>query len=163
WRSVHDVQGGLSSDHFEEFFTEHFGLMRAFYEGKRLLDIGCGPRGSLEWASMAEERVGLDPLVGSYRDLGIETHQMTYVEAHSEDVPFDDGRFDVVSSFNSLDHVDDLEPTIAEIKRVLKPGGTFLLITDVNHDPTPTEPIEFSWDIVDSLGPELSPVNIRHF
>ena len=43
WRSVHDVQGGLSSDHFEEFFTEHFGLMRAFYEGKRLLDEGTFP------------------------------------------------------------------------------------------------------------------------
>ena len=29
-------------------------------------DIGCGPRGSLEWATMAAERVGLDPPVNKY-------------------------------------------------------------------------------------------------
>jgi len=163
WRGVQKAEGQLEGEHFEFFFTTHFGLDLSFYEGKRVLDIGCGPRGSLEWASMTAERVGLDPLVGVYRELGIDDHAMTYVEAQSEDIPFDDGHFDVVSSFNSLDHVDDLDATIAEIKRVLKPAGTLLVLTDVNHDPTPTEPIEFSWDVVDRFAPEASPVEVRHY
>ena len=53
----------------------------------------------------------------------------------------------MVCSFNSLDHVADLDRAISEISRVTKPKGLFLLLTDVNHQPTPTEPICFSWDI----------------
>ena len=87
------------------------------------MDIGCGPRGSLEWAEMATVRVGLDPLAESYRELGTEEHRMQYVASGSENVPFPDGTFDIVTSFNSLDHVHNLNKTIREIKRVLKPGG----------------------------------------
>jgi ubiquinone/menaquinone biosynthesis C-methylase UbiE len=47
-----------------------------------------------------------------------------------------------VTSFNSLDHVDDLRLTLREIVRVLMEGGRFLLITEVNHEATPTEPVE---------------------
>lgn len=163
WRSRLAAEGELQGPHFEYFFTEFFGLDRELYSGRRLLDIGCGPRGSLEWASGASLRVGLDPLVGRYRELGIDRHAMTYVEAGAESIPFEDGYFDIISSFNSLDHVDDLAQTIGEIKRVLAPGGMFLLLTDVNHDPTPTEPISFSWDVVDSFRPEMEPVDVRHF
>jgi len=163
WKATFDREGHLVGRHFEYFFTTHFGLDRSFYDGARMLDIGCGPRGSLEWASGAAERVGLDPLVPVYRELGIDEHEMTYVASGSEDIPFDDGHFDVVSSFNSLDHVDDLHRTIAELKRVLRSGGTLLLLTDVNHDPTPTEPIAFSWDVVAEFGPELRVVDTRHY
>jgi ubiquinone/menaquinone biosynthesis C-methylase UbiE len=40
-------------------------------------------------------------------------HGMTYVAARSEEIPFPEGYFDVVSSFNSLDHVDDLDGPLA--------------------------------------------------
>jgi SAM-dependent methyltransferase len=163
WRSRLDAEGRLTGTHYEHFFTTHFGLEPGFYAGKRMLDIGCGPRGSLEWAETAIERVGLDPLADAYRELGTDEQQMTYVQAPAERIPFDDGHFDVVSSFNSLDHVDDLSATIGEIKRVVRSGGTFLLLTDVNHDPTPTEPIEFSWDVVERFGPDLTTVDVVHY
>jgi ubiquinone/menaquinone biosynthesis C-methylase UbiE len=111
------------------------------YAGKNILDVGCGPRGSLEWASMARERVGIDSLISKYRALGIDRHAMKYVDAPAEKIPFGTGYFDFVTSFNSLDHVDDLEKAISEIARVTKPEGTFLLICEVNHEPTETEPV----------------------
>jgi ubiquinone/menaquinone biosynthesis C-methylase UbiE len=98
---------------------------------------------------MTAERVGLDPLVDSYRELGIDEHKMTYAHAPAERIPFDDGHFDVVTAFNSLDHVDDLDAAIREVTRVTKPGGLFLMIAEVNHKPTISEPQAFSWDIVD--------------
>lgn len=156
-------EGILSNLHYKYFYTEHFGLDKSFYNGKKLLDIGCGPRGSLEWANMASERIGLDPLVESYKALGINKHKMKYVNGKAEDIPFEDGHFDVVSSFNSLDHTDDLDRAISEIKRVLAPRGLFLLLTDVNHDPTICEPIRFSWTIVSKFSPDLRIVNERHF
>ena len=62
-----------------------------------------------------------------YISLGTDKHQMEYVASGSESIPFPDGHFDVVTSLNSLDHVDDLDMTIREIKRVVRRGGFFLL------------------------------------
>jgi SAM-dependent methyltransferase len=101
-------------------FTDLVGLDAGFYRGKAVLDIGCGPRGSLEWADEASRRVGLDPLADDYRELGTDAHAMDYVAAGSEAMPFGDGEFDVVATINSLDHVDDLGRTVAEIKRVTR-------------------------------------------
>lgn len=136
---------------------------RAFYEGKKILDIGCSPRGSLEWADMAVQRIGLDPLVHRYRQLGIDNHKMRYVKGGSDNIPYSDGYFEVVCSFNSLDHVDNIDRTIIEIKRILAPRGLFLLLTDVNHDPTLCEPVVFSWNIVDRFQPELKLIEERHY
>lgn len=165
WITQHYRSGNraLGNSHYEYFYTDHFDYPKDFYTGKKILDIGCGPRGSLEWADNALEAVGLDPLVPVYKELGIDQHRMQYVEACSEDIPFAEGYFDVVCSINSLDHVDDLEKTIAEIKRVLCVDGCFLLVTDVNHPPTPTEPICFSWDIVEKFKPELELLSVQHF
>ena len=60
-----------------------------------------------------------------------------------------------MTSFNSLDHVDNIDKTIEEIIRVTRAGGLFLLLTDVNHQPTATEPISFSWDILEKFQPQM--------
>ena len=146
WRSRAETEKQLSNSHYAFFYTTLFDLRLDDYRGRRILDVGCGPRGSLEWAEGASERVGLDPLVASYKAFGIDRHKMSYVEAPSEAIPFADAYFDTVTSFNSLDHVDHLEQTLGEIGRVLRPGGRFLLIVEINHRPTPTEPVSIQHD-----------------
>ncbi|MBW8015233.1 MAG: class I SAM-dependent methyltransferase [Planctomycetes bacterium] len=71
---------------------------------------------------------------------------------------FEDGYFDIVTSINSLDHVDDLDKTISEIIRVTSKDGCFLLMVEVNHEPTKCEPISFSWDVVDKFLPKMKVV-----
>jgi SAM-dependent methyltransferase len=163
WRDRQAEEQTLRHTHYRRFYRTHFGLDESSYAGKRVLDIGCGPRGSLEWAEMALERVGLDPLAEEYMELGARDHAMSYVASGSEAIPFPDGHFDVVCSFNSLDHVDDLDRTIAEICRVVAVGGLFLLLVDVNHEPTPCEPITFSWDIVERFTPVLRPLRVERY
>lgn len=141
--------GQLENSWYQDLFTTPFGLTVADYDQKRILDIGCGPRGSLEWADNASERVGLDPLVEKYRSLNIDLHAMSYVNARSEAIPFDDDYFDFVSCINALDHVDDVKQTLQEIIRVLKPGGCFLLMVDIGHDPTLSEPHTLNWNLLD--------------
>lgn len=155
--------GPLGNVGYVYLFTEVFGLDKEFYRDKKILDIGCGPRGSLEWADVASETVGLDPLADSYEKLGTGRHRMKYVKAFSEAMPFPDGYFDVVSSMNSLDHVDDLDKTIGEIIRVTAPGGSFLLIVDVNHPATRCEPVTFSWDITGRFCPPMKLVDEKHY
>jgi SAM-dependent methyltransferase len=155
WRRTLLPGVSVENRHYEYLFTTLFGIEPQEYTGCRVLDVGCGPRGSLEWAAMTGQRVGLDPLADAYRTFGTRQHATAYVKAYSEAIPFIAGAFDVVTSFNSLDHVNDLNLTLEELGRVLAPGGRLLLITEVNHEPTLTEPITFSWDIVVRFPPGL--------
>jgi SAM-dependent methyltransferase len=146
WSDRVSIEKTLNNSHYKFFFTDFFGLSDLDFSGKSIIDVGCGPRGSLEWAHMAKERIGLDSLSSSYIKLGADRHAMRYVSAPAERIPFEDDHFDFVTSFNSLDHVDDLDAAIRELSRVTKTNGTMLLICEVNHAPTSTEPVEVTED-----------------
>jgi ubiquinone/menaquinone biosynthesis C-methylase UbiE len=163
WKNQYTGEGGLRGDHYERFFTTFFGLSRDDYAGRRVLDIGCGPRGSLEWASDAAERVGLDPLADDYRRLVGEDHRMRYVAGTAEAIPFADAHFDFLAAFNSLDHVDDLDRAVAEIGRVAGPGALFLLVTEVGHEPTFTEPQSLGWDVLDRFAGKWEVLDARRY
>jgi ubiquinone/menaquinone biosynthesis C-methylase UbiE len=163
WKLKKLKEKSLTNHHYEEFFTSYFGFELADYKGKKVVDVGCGPRGSLEWAEVAQERVGLDTLADKYVKMEGKHHKMNYVQAGAEDIPFDDGYFDFVSSFNSLDHVDDLDRSIGEIARVVKSGGYFMLISDIHSYPTICEPSAFSWDIVEKFKVSMSVVSENHY
>jgi ubiquinone/menaquinone biosynthesis C-methylase UbiE len=156
WKQRGKTEGILLNSHYKHFYTVHFGLEDSYYDKKIILDIGCGPRGSLEWASMASRRIGLDPLADEYLRLGANQHQMEYVCSPSEDIPMEDAECDAVFSFNSLDHVERVDQTLGEIKRITRPGGIFLLLVEVNHPPTDCEPHELTpKKIVECLKPEF--------
>jgi SAM-dependent methyltransferase len=160
WKWLYATENGrLSNYHYEPLYTSVYGLERKDYNGKRVLDIGCGPRGSLEWADMAHQRVGLDPLVRHYLKLGAIKHKMEYVASGSEKMPFPDAHFDIVTCLNALDHVDDLGATIREIKRVTKRGGFFLLSVEIDHPPTSTEPFSINDASLKKFGPEFEVVS----
>jgi len=148
WKERKQIEDKLNNTHFRYFFTIQFGLVEADYTDKRIIDIGCGPRGSLEWAITARERIGLDPLAHRYSKISPPTQGMQYIKGRVESIPFPDKHFDVVSSFNSLDHVENIGLAVQEIARVTRLGGWFLLLTDVGHIPTLCEPNNLSWSIV---------------
>lgn len=155
WKTRADAEGVMYNRHYEALFTTAFALEPAFYQGKRVIDIGCGPRGSLEWAHMASERIGLDPLAEEYLKIGARAHKMQYIAAGSEAIPLPDRYFDIVTCLNALDHVDDLDATIREIKRITKSGGHFLLSTEINHLPTINEPQSLPETIGSFFEPEF--------
>jgi len=140
WCNKQAQETNLTNAHYAHFYTACFGLGLDDYRGHRILDVGCGPRGSLEWAITAAEAVGVDPLADRYRKLQTRKQRMTYVNAYAERMPFANGHFDDVFCFNALDHTADFRAALKEIGRVLRPGGRLLLITEVNHEPTLAEP-----------------------
>lgn len=156
WRGVKKTEGQMSNEHYKYFYTHHFGFDVSYYNDKVILDLGCGPRGSLEWADKANRRIGLDPLVNKYLKLGANQHRMEYINAPFERIPLRSAECDAVFSFNSLDHVEDIGKTIQEIKRIVRPSGIFLLLVEVNHPPTPCEPHEITpAKLLDDLLPEF--------
>jgi ubiquinone/menaquinone biosynthesis C-methylase UbiE len=142
----------LNNSWYEYFYTNHFDINKQDFTNKKILDIGCGPQGSLEWISNDSCCYGLDPLANQYYNrFGCDKHKMTYIFAKSENIPFPDNYFDYIASFNSLDHVDNVEDTIKEIHRVLKTNGVFLLLVEINHEPTDCEPHTLNEQIITDI------------
>src|SRR5437764_5376456 len=115
-----------------EYFRRVFGV----FGGKRVLDVGCG-RGILAETLAAEGAAvtGIDPSEKSLaaarehaRRSGV---TIDYRSGTAEDLGGAglEGTFDLVFAVDVLEHVDDLERTIAGIARVLAPGGGLGVVT----------------------------------
>ena len=68
--------------------------------------------------------------------LAAETKRIRLVEASAQELPFEDGSFDGLTGAYLLRYLDDLPAGLAELARVLKPGGTAALL-DFGVPPAP--------------------------
>ncbi|MEV0622030.1 class I SAM-dependent methyltransferase [Nonomuraea sp. NPDC050404] len=102
--------------------------------GRRILDAGCGS-GPLSAAlrERGAEVTGIDASAGmlavARRRLG-EDADLRVADLR-DPLPFADGAFDDVIASLVLHYLEDWGPTLAEMRRVLRPGGR--LIASVNH------------------------------
>ena len=120
-----------------------------FFDGKVVLDVGPGPLGFPD-ACPARLSIGVEPLAERYREHGLllEDSPAVYLSVGAESVPLVSHCVDVVVARNSLDHVDDPAAVLAEVQRLLRPGGTLILNFDAGHAPTATEPHALTGDAV---------------
>jgi SAM-dependent methyltransferase len=90
-----------------------------------ILDIGCGDGhfGSVVFPGGAE--VGLDPRMADLAEAAARGVYRLHVAADSGAMPFPRASFASVVSNCVFEHIPDIDVTVAEISRVLKPGGTF--------------------------------------
>ena len=107
--------------------------------GKSILDLGCGSgESSVYFAKKGAVVTGTDISPG-FIDVTkkLAAHHNVGVNAQvsaAEKLPFPDNTFDVVFANGVLHHV-DISPTMAEIKRVLKPGGRGFFIEPLPYNP----------------------------
>lgn len=98
----------------------------------KLLDVGCGG-GFLSngLAAQGFTVTGLDIAADSIEvaKRWDKTHTVEYVTGDAYLLPFADASFDVVTSMDFLEHVENPARTIQECARVLKPGGLFFYHT----------------------------------
>jgi ubiquinone/menaquinone biosynthesis C-methylase UbiE len=99
--------------------------------GRHVLEIGCGASQCARWLTeRGATAVGLDLAVRQLQHsrrideaTGIAVPVVCGTATH---LPFADGSFDVAfSSFGALQFVEDIERTVGEVARVLRPGGRF--------------------------------------
>jgi SAM-dependent methyltransferase len=90
----------------------------------RLLDVGCGIFGVPYYLASYPAKLisGIDPLLPP-----VAAAELEFVRGISEYLPWPDESFSTVISATSLDHCLSLERSLVEIRRVLRPGGRFLL------------------------------------
>jgi SAM-dependent methyltransferase len=97
----------------------------------RVLDVGCGG-GSVAKAVKRErpdlEVLGCDISESALRNAGASPDGVDFRMATAERLPFEDGTFDFVWIFDVLEHVEDPEPVLREVARVLKTGAGFHIV-----------------------------------
>lgn len=99
------------------------------------LDIGTGTgHTAAELAKYAHKVYGLDPSDGMrlaaenlYRDID----NLSFVPGNSETTNFPDNHFDIVTARHTLHHHPSMPKTLAEIYRILKPNGRFVLVDEI--------------------------------
>jgi 2-polyprenyl-6-hydroxyphenyl methylase/3-demethylubiquinone-9 3-methyltransferase len=112
------------------FYREALGGL----DGRLVLDAGCG--GGLVAKGLAEAGavvVGLDRSPSSLRvarrAVSDRPERFHAAGGQLERLPFADGAFDAVVAADVLEHVPDLPAAVAELARVLAPGGSFVFDT----------------------------------
>jgi SAM-dependent methyltransferase len=118
---VTTAQGGFNPS-FQRHRAE-YRLCAGLLGGGRVLDLGCGTGHS--WTELSpRETVGVDVAAAALAGQERETHQ-----ADMRTLPFPDAGFDAVVSVQSIEHVPDARPVLAEVARVLAPSGRAIFVT----------------------------------
>lgn len=113
---------------------QYFDRYISTWTGLSVLDVGCGGGYTCEFLTQRGAKVwGIDQSAACIQTA--QTHAMAeglaiaYKQGLAEQLPFESEQFDVVVCVDVLEHVENPGQAIAEISRVLKPGGFFCFDT----------------------------------
>ncbi|WP_414576346.1 methyltransferase domain-containing protein [Anabaena sp. CCY 9402-a] len=115
---------------------------------ENILDVGCGIGGSslylAEKFQAQATGITLSPVQAARateraKEKGLSAKSQ-FLVANAQAMPFDDNTFDLVWSLESGEHMPDKTKFMQECYRVLKPGGTFIMVTWC-HRPTDELPL----------------------
>jgi SAM-dependent methyltransferase len=125
------IPGQVDVDLFNEHMARYTFAAR-LVRGKRVLDAGCGAGyGSAELAATALSVVGIDVAADAV-EFAREHYQLPnlqFEQASCTALPHGDGSFDLVVAFEVIEHLENWREFLLEVRRVLAPGGQFIVST----------------------------------
>ncbi|MDY0166858.1 MAG: class I SAM-dependent methyltransferase [Thermoguttaceae bacterium] len=163
WQSRWEAEDAhFQNDHYEHCLLSIAGETDdSFCQGRIVADLGCGPRGSLEWARSARLRIGIDVLAREYTRFNIRDHNMCYVCSGETSIPLPSNYVDVLFTLNAMDHMDNFSVMCGEALRILAPGGIFVGSFNLNEAPSECEPQMLTEDTVNEF--LLKHLNVQHY
>ena len=95
---------------------------------KCVVEVGCGPIGLIHFIRTPALRIGIDPLIFAMERAGYRDRRgVLRLESTGETIPLSSDKADLVICYNVLDHCESPDQVLAEIYRILRPGGILLL------------------------------------
>jgi len=129
------------------------------FDNKKILDCACGNGyGSFYLSKFGGDVYGIDISEGAinYCKSKYLSENIHFFLGDVKDMPFKDNFFDAIVSQDTIEHIDDDERFLSEIKRVLKKNGLFIVFTPCSkfHNNKPDNPFhirEYSFESFENL------------
>jgi ubiquinone/menaquinone biosynthesis C-methylase UbiE len=134
---------GELPQHAEQEHVLRYQFAAQFVHGKDVLDVACGSG----YGSQILARAGARSVVG----VDLSPHAVEHAKAHhaADNLRFEtgdaqslsqfpDASFDAVVSFETIEHLPDDHQYLRAVRRVLRPGGTYIVSTP-DRRPGPTK------------------------
>jgi GT2 family glycosyltransferase/glycosyltransferase involved in cell wall biosynthesis/SAM-dependent methyltransferase len=125
------IPGKVDDDLYSEHLVRYL-CAQQFCKGKRVLDTACGVGyGSFHLAQRAGNVVGVDisHVAVSYALQHYSLPNIDFVTADCCCLPFQAESFDVVTSFELIEHLEEPKTYMSEVRRVLRRDGLFIVST----------------------------------
>jgi ubiquinone/menaquinone biosynthesis C-methylase UbiE len=139
-----------------------YAYVTTFIKDKRVLDLACGEGyGAKMLSSSAAHVIGIDIDAEVIRHASERygASNLEFLQGSIAAVPVqEDHSFDVIICFEAIEHIDDHDAMLREVKRLLKRGGVFVVSTpnkaiyhDESHDENPFHVKELYFEEFDAL------------
>lgn len=120
-----EINGQIAIEHLHRY-----AIALDYAKNKTILDIASGEGyGSFLLSSVAKTVYGVDISEDAVKHATAKykNKNLKYLAGDSVKLPFDDSMFDLIVSFETIEHLNDHEAMMAEIKRTLKPNGKLII------------------------------------
>ena len=125
------IPGLVDVDLFNEHVSRYKFAARLLREGAAVLDLGCGTGYGTGDLTAAASIVGADISAEAvnYARANYGREGVTFLEASCDALPLPDHQFDLITAFEVIEHLDNWRGLLAEARRLLRPGGQFVVST----------------------------------
>lgn len=124
-RYIPSIAGQIKYEHLHRY-----ALAVSFARDRSVLDIACGEGyGAAMLAQVAKSAVGvdIDPVTIKHARQSYYYQNLKFLQGSCAAIPLPDKSIEVVTSFETLEHHDQHEEMMLEIRRVLKPDGVLII------------------------------------
>jgi O-antigen biosynthesis protein len=153
-RMTTEMEGQIAFEHLHRYC-----VARDLCVNKDVLDVASGEGyGSVLLASVARHVVGveIDTFSVSHARDAYATANLKFIEGDAHALPVDSASFDVVVSFETLEHLRDQAQFLREVRRVLRPQGVLIVSTpDRDVYSAPGQPVN-RFHILELSQPEFA-------
>ena len=131
-----DANSSLFNTDRRLFHLDRYEFAKSYCSDKRVLDGACGTGyGAAMLSNVAREVVGIDCSIDAirYASENYATGNVSFGHAFVEMSPFSDASFDVVTSFETVEHTLCPQAHMAEIVRLLSPDSGCAIVSSPNQ------------------------------
>jgi len=130
FRGINVVDAGKLSAYWGEHVARYV-FASQYIENKNILDIACGTGYGLGFLKNKSKLViGVDIDIKAVREAKKECNEkVSVLTGDALKLPFADERFDLITSFETLEHLHERRLFLSELNRVLKQNGILILST----------------------------------
>jgi SAM-dependent methyltransferase len=147
-RLTASIHGQVELEHYHRYL-----FARGFCRDRDVLDVASGEGyGAAQLAQVARQVVGVEFAGATVRNAAGNFPRLNlwFLQGDARSLPLTEASVDVVTSFETIEHFDRQDTFVAEVRRVLRPEGCFIVSTPDR-------------DIYSSPGSTPNPFHVREF